>query len=83
MEEKNLHPRIKRFYEGCLSGREQPKSDSASDLVESKHDRRAAGLRAVARELRKIGYIVMENGRGDGLVVIERKNPLQGTDPPG
>ena len=72
MEEKDLHPRIKRFLERFSNAPELQKSDSASNLVESKHDRRAARLRAVARELRKIGYIVMENSTGTGLVIIER-----------
>ena len=72
MEGKDLHPRIKRFYETYCVARGPQKSDSTSNLAETKHGRRAARLRAVARELRKIGYIVMENWSGTGLVVIER-----------
>lgn len=35
--------------------------------------RRAARLEAVARELRKIGYIVMVNSTKSGMVVITRE----------
>ena len=82
MEEKSYHPRIKQFYENYLSGHEPRRSD----LAESKHGRRATRLKAVARELRKIGYIVIENSSGSGLVVIAREekgSPMMGTDPPG
>ena len=81
MEKKDLHPRIKRFYETYCVARGPQKSDSPADLVQANKDRRAARLKAVARELRKIGYIVMENSSGTGLVIIERG--MQGTDPPG
>lgn len=41
------------------------------NLVESKHDRRATRLAAVARELRKIGYIVVETSSKRGLLVMQ------------
>ena len=78
MEKKSFHPRIRRFYETYCGRHEPPKSDSTNRGIGSNiKDRRAARLRAVARELRKIGYIVIINHRGTGLVVIEREERFQ------
>ena len=53
--------------------REQQK-DEQLEFGPIEQDLRAARLRAVARELKKIGYIVMVNARNTGLVVIERED---------
>ena len=56
---------------------QEPQKNEA-DFGQTEHDRRAASLKAVARELKKIGYIVIVNHRGTGLVVIERETELHG-----
>lgn len=73
MERKSLHLPIKLSSENCSSELERQKSASTNNLAETKNGRRAARLRAVARELRKIGYIVIANHTGTGLVVIARE----------
>jgi hypothetical protein len=71
---KSLHPRIKQFLENYLHVPEEQRNDwpNKPNLAEQKNGRRAMRLQAVARELRKIGYVVMVNASKTGLVVIQR-----------
>jgi hypothetical protein len=87
VERKNLHPRIKQFYANFLRKPDERRNDWPNDPERSWHDDspaaladnktaggrlRSARLEAVARELRKIGYVVMVNASKSGMVVITR-----------
>jgi hypothetical protein len=76
VERKSLHPRIKQFYESFSRKPAERRSDwqnlAETNTAGAPRASRSARLEAVARELRKIGYIVMVNARKSGMVVITR-----------
>jgi hypothetical protein len=88
VEKKSFHPKIKQFFENYFGAQEQPRNACQSEhdrrvrrleylgnlgnLVETQYDRRARRLEALARELRRNGYIVMVNKTKSGMVVIVR-----------
>jgi hypothetical protein len=76
VEKKSLHPRIKQFYESFSRKPDAQRNDWPNSPTLAQQKRagasRSARLEAVARELRKIGYIVIVNDRKSGLVVITR-----------
>jgi hypothetical protein len=57
---------------------EQQKDDSQLEFGPTTVDRRVARLRAVARELKRIGYIVIVNASNTGMVVIQREDDHHG-----
>jgi hypothetical protein len=73
VESKNLLRRIRQHFAVCWHVQERLRNALSEDLAEmNTAGARRRQLLAVSRELRKMGYIVMLNARGTGIVVIER-----------